>query len=86
MACAVPAISGSDNGTASYIEVGKTGYVFEDNNADDLKAKLEQIICNRDHLMKMGAAAYQHVKDDFQFDNYYKQIEKIRSLQQKDRR
>lgn len=86
MAFSIPAISGSDNGTASYIEVGKTGYVFEDNNADDLKAKLEQIICNRDHLMKMGAAAYQHVKDDFQFDNYYKQIEKIRSLQQKDRR
>ena len=27
--------------------------------------------------MKMGAAGYQHVKDNFQFRNYYEQIEKI---------
>ena len=84
MSCSVPAISGSDNGTASYIDFGKTGYVFEDNNKDDLKDKLEQIICDRDNLKKMGAAGYRHVKECFQFDNYYKQIEIIRMLQEKE--
>lgn len=77
MAFSVPAISGSDNGTASYIDYGKTGYVFEDNNKADLINKLEKIICSRETLVKMGAAGYQHVKDNFQFKNYYGQIEKI---------
>ena len=77
MAFSIPAISGSDNGTASYIDFGKTGYVFEDNNKEDLKDKLEKIICDRENLVKMGAAGYQHVKDNFQFRNYYEQIEII---------
>ena len=77
MAYSIPAISGTDNGTASYIDYGKTGYVFEDNNKEDLKDKLEKIICDRDNLKKMGAAGYQHVKDNFQFANYYGQIERI---------
>lgn len=77
MAHSVPAISGSDNGTASYIDYGKTGYVFEDNNKADLKDKLEKIISDRENLVKMGAAGYQHVKDNFQFRNYYEQIEAI---------
>ena len=77
MAFSVPAISGSDNGTASYIDNGKTGYVFKDKNKEDLKDKLEKIICDRENLIKMGAAAYKHVKDDFQFGNYYGKIEAI---------
>lgn len=77
MAHSIPAISGTDNGTASYIDYGKTGYVFEDNNKEDLKDKLEKIIDDRDNLRKMGAAGYQHVKDNFQFRNYYGQIEII---------
>ncbi|MCH5251073.1 MAG: glycosyltransferase [Lachnospiraceae bacterium] len=77
MAFSVPAISGSDNGTASYIDYGKTGYVFEDNNKKDLKDKLEQIVCSKDNIIKMGAAGYIHVKNNFQFDNYYKQILKV---------
>lgn len=77
MAYSVPAVSGSDNGTASYIENGKTGYVFEDNNKEDLKDKLEKIICDRENLVKMGAAAYRHVEENFQFPRYYGQVEAI---------
>ena len=77
MAFSVPAISGSDNGTASYIDYGKIGYVFEDNNKKDLKDKLEQIVCSKDNIIKMGAAAYHHVKANFQFENYYGQIQQI---------
>ena len=77
MAYSVPAISGTDNGTASYIDFGKTGYVFEDNNKEDLKDKLEKIICDRERLVRMGAAGYRHVQEHFQFKNYYGQIETI---------
>lgn len=85
MAHSIPAISGTDNGTASYIDYGKTGYVFEDNNKEDLKDKLEKIICDRDNLMKMGAAGYQHVKDHFQFKNYYERIEEIQERRKKEK-
>lgn len=77
MAYSVPAISGTDNGTASYIDYGKTGYVFEDNNKEDLKEKLEKIIGDRENLVRMGAAGYRHVEENFQFRNYYGQIEEI---------
>lgn len=77
MAFSVPAISGSDNGTASYIDYGKTGYVFEDNNKKDLKDKLEQIVCSKDNIIKMGAEGYIHVKNNFRFENYYSQILKV---------
>lgn len=77
MAFSIPAISGSNNGTANYIKNGITGYIFEDNNKEDLKEKMEKIIFDRDNLMKMGASAYQHVKNNYQFENYYAQIEKI---------
>lgn len=85
MAHSIPAVSGTDNGTASYIDYGKTGYVFEDNDKEDLKDKLEKIICDKDNLMKMGAAGYQHVKDHFQFKNYYERIVEIQERRRKER-
>ncbi len=85
MAHSIPAISGTDNGTASYIDYGKTGYVFEDNNKKDLKDKLEKIICDKDNLKKMGAAGYRHVKDNFQFKNYFERIEEIQERRRKEK-
>ena len=77
MSFSLPIISGSDNGTASYIEQGKTGYVFADNDKQDLKDKLELIINDRDTIKKMGAAAYRRGIEHFQFDNYFSQVEAI---------
>lgn len=82
MAFSIPAISGSDNGTASYIDYGKTGYVFEDNNKDDLRDKLELIIKSRENILEMGAAGYRHVQEHFQFKNYFEAIEEIRKQQE----
>ena len=77
MACSVPAISGSDNGTASYIEEGITGYVFKDCDLEDLKEKLELIVCDKENIIKMGKAGYEHVLAHFQFANYYRVVKKI---------
>ena len=78
MAFSVPAVSGSDNGTASYIEEGVNGYVFRDNDKEDLKKKLELIICDRENIPRMGKAGYEHVLAEFQFVNYYRVVEEIR--------
>lgn len=77
MAFSVPSISGTDNGTASYIEQGINGYVFEDNDREDLIKKLEWIVCDKENIPKMGKAGYEHVLADFQFANYYGVVEEI---------
>ena len=85
MAFSIPVISGSDNGSANYIENGKTGYVFEDCDQRDLEEKIELIIQDKDHMKEMGKAAYEHVKKNFQFDRYYGVVEEILREQKKER-
>ncbi len=80
MAFSVPAISGTDNGTASYIEEGINGYVFEDCSLEDLKKKLELVVCDRENIPRMGKAGYEHVLAHFQFANYYSVVEEILRL------
>ncbi len=77
MAFSIPAICGSDNGTASYIDEGNNGYVFEDNDKEDYKKKLEMIVCDRGNIPKMGRAGYQTVLNNHQFRNYYDVVEEI---------
>lgn len=84
MAFSIPVICGEDNGTACYIEDGKTGYVFRDNDDDDLIEKIELIISDRVKLREMGKRAYEHVEKNFQFDSYYKCIEEIMIRQKTD--
>lgn len=79
MAFSVPSISGTDNGTASYIEEGVNGYVFQDNDTEDLTRKLEMIIRDRENIPSMGRAGYESVLRNFQFKNYYDVVEEIRS-------
>lgn len=77
MAFSIPVISGSDNGSANYILEGETGYVFNDCDQQDLEEKIETIIRDKDNMLKMGKAAYEHVKKNFQFDRYYGVVEEI---------
>ena len=79
MCYSVPTMSGTDNGTADYIACGKTGDVFEDCDEDDLVRKMDAILSEKDNVPKMGAAAYQHVCDNFQFKNYLDTIQDILS-------
>ena len=86
MAYSVPAIGGSNNGTASYIVQGKTGYVFKDNDTSDLQHKLETIVADRELLISMGKEAYNHVLENFQFDTYFKTINSVLSKIEEDKK
>lgn len=85
MAFSIPVICGEDNGTACYIKQGKTGYVFRDNDEDDLVEKMESIVGNSEVLKEMGKNAYRHVKKHFQFDSYYRSVERIMELQRREK-
>ncbi len=77
MAFSVPAIGGSDNGTASYIVQGETGYVFRDKSVEDLADKIELIIKDQNVLKEMGKKAYKHVEKEFRFEKYYSSVTEI---------
>ena len=85
MAFSIPVICGEDNGTACYIKQGKTGYVFRDNDEDDLVEKMDSIVGDPNVLKKMGENAYRHVKKHFQFDSYYEKVERIMELQRREK-
>ncbi len=74
LAFSVPSISGTDNGSADYVIPGVTGEVFEDCDEDDLYAKIDSIISDKDNIPRMGRAGYEHICKDFNFDVYFRGV------------
>ena len=77
MANGMVTISTDVNGTASYIKEGKCGYLFRTMNAQDLAAKIEEIISYNSLIKKMGKNAFLNVRDNYCFDNYCIEIGKV---------
>lgn len=74
MAFSLPVISGDDNGTATYIEEGQNGYIFKNQDKEDLYNKIELIISNKENIKNMGKKSYELVLQRHQFANYYRTI------------
>jgi glycosyltransferase involved in cell wall biosynthesis len=55
MAFGLPVICSSTNGTRWYIEHGRNGFVFRSDDLEDLEAKIDQALVDRDALTRMGA-------------------------------
>ncbi len=55
-------ISTSRNGTASYVDHGESGFVFESGNASDLREKIECYISDSSLCEKMGKCALARAK------------------------
>ena len=64
-------ISTSRNGTASYIDYGKTGYIFTTCDAQDLKEKLMMYIKNPESVEKMGRYALTRAQSDYSQEAYF---------------
>ena len=71
MANGMVAVSTDANGTASYIEEGKCGYLFKTMDAEDLAAKIEMIISEKDRIEDMGRVARQNIREHYSFTHYY---------------
>lgn len=70
-------ISTSFNGTADYIRVGETGYVFETQNADDLSEKIEEYLKSPELAKIHGQNALKDIEEEYGFENYYKKYMKL---------
>lgn len=77
MSYSLPVIVSDTNGTACYIEDGQNGCLFKDKNIKDLKAKITDIIADKDKLIQMGNHSYRLVYEKYSFGNYRKQIEEL---------
>ena len=77
MAHSVPAIVSETNGTACYIQEGYNGFLFHDNDLEDLLIKIEKVIKNKEILLEMGTNAYNRIKDCYSFETYKNNIEKL---------
>lgn len=74
MAFSLPVICSDTNGTACYVENGKNGYLFKDNDGADLEAKIEEVVSNEAKLRRMGEESYRMVKEKYDFMRYYNSI------------
>ncbi len=54
----LPAIASDTCGTSCYIDNGVNGYVFKSGDANDLLAKIEMAVSDRETLLKMGRNAF----------------------------
>lgn len=77
MAHGLPVICSDTNGTRCYIVEGYNGYIFRSNDVDDLRDKIEKIICDRATLMKMGQRSYALVRHRHQPRYYVEAIENL---------
>lgn len=67
MACGRPCVASNAEGLAEVIIDGETGYIFENENAEDCAAKLDKILQNPDSIAEMGYKARKHVEAEYDF-------------------
>lgn len=78
MSCSLPVICSDTNGSACYIKAGVNGYLFKDDDRNDLKVKIGYLLKNKKQISIMGQAGYSMVKNQYNFENYYKAIMAIK--------
>lgn len=70
-------ISSSKNGTATYINSGECGYVFESENVEDLASKLDSLIMNKSVIPVMGRKAVENIYNNYLNDSYYNSLMQV---------
>lgn len=79
MSYSLPVIVSDTNGTSCYVENGKNGYLFKNQNQDDLKEKILAIITDRAAIPQMGACSYRLVTEKYSLHDYREKIRLLRS-------
>ncbi len=77
MAAKLPVIASDTCGTSCYIERGASGQVFKSRSASDLAAKIEEIIKDKDKLIKMGEKSFELAQKAHSPLNFVREFEKI---------
>ena len=79
MSYSMPVICSDANGTACYVEDGVTGYQFRDCDAEDLLQKVDQMLSDRERMLRMGAAGYRALVEKYNFEKYFETVMEMRN-------
>ena len=74
MSYSLPVICSDANGTACYVEEGVTGYQFRDCDGEDLLRKVDQMLSDRERMLRMGEAGYRALVEKYNFENYFETV------------
>lgn len=77
MAFSLPVVCSDTNGTACYVENGKNGWQFCDNDKASLLETVEKILADPCGMEKMGANSYRMICDNCQIEAYLQGIEEL---------
>lgn len=77
MSYSLPVIISDTNGTACYVEDGVTGFWFKDCDEEDLLEKADDMLSDRERMLKMGAAGYGAVVEKYNYDKYFTAVEQM---------
>ena len=65
----------SSNVGAKYIVTSDSGWIFENENVDELSVILEEIYKNKDKLRQMGCASRRNFEKEVSYEKYMQQLE-----------
>ncbi|MGD9638895.1 MAG: glycosyltransferase family 4 protein [Alphaproteobacteria bacterium] len=74
MSCALPVICSNDNGTSCYIKQNANGYLFEKDNENDLKNKIERVISSKDNILNFSNESIKLTINNHNPENIIKRI------------
>jgi glycosyltransferase involved in cell wall biosynthesis len=77
MGYGVPPVSGDYNGSACYIEHGRTGFIYRSGNLEHLTRTLEQVIRRRSELPTIGRLAAEAIAQRCSPETYYETLRGI---------
>lgn len=78
MSFSLPVICSDSNGSACYVEPGVNGFLFKDDDVDDLSEKLSLFFADKAcPIEKMGWESYRLINEKYLFKNYYEGIMNI---------
>jgi len=79
MACGLPVIIGSDNGTANYITHGRNGYIFKNGNFSEILIYLNKLITDKESIKKMGEESFKLVEENHSIKPFLKMLGEVKN-------
>jgi len=77
MAASLPVVASNVGGLMEVVKDGKTGLLFESQNADCLAEKIELLINNAETRVSMGVEGRKRVMDKFTFSKYVSSVNSL---------
>jgi glycosyltransferase involved in cell wall biosynthesis len=73
----LPVVCSTSNGTRWYVEEGVNGHVFRSDDLQDLRRVLEQLLADRDGIIRMGRESLRLADTVHHPETYYRQLDRI---------